>query len=359
MKTIWALLILVCYGKTAGKAEAYLLPETVNDQKVFIITLDGFRWQELFAGADRALLQHADAKGGTKELWTQFYHPNPKRRRQLLMPFMWTVVSRQGQLLGNRRWGSRVNCVNPYALSYAGYNELFTGRPDYFIWNNAKQTNVNRTVLEYLNRVPALKGKIASIASWELFPYIFNQKRSKIFLNSGKRAGGQSEKGVRSDSSTYAVAQAYILRHQPRVLHLGLSGTDEAGHQKDYGQYLREAHLADQIIARLWELVQSLGFYKNKTTFIITTDHGRGNESSNWFKHGFFIPGSSQTWIALLGNNIAPLGESNRSEQLYSRQIAGTISYLLRVSRFGRPTLPLTFCSGVRQAEKIFPVSLK
>lgn len=339
MKTLCAVLILLVYGKAMGKAEAVREKEDVNNRSVFIITLDGFRWQELFSGADKTLLQQAP-EGDT----THFYHEDQAVRRQLLMPFMWQVVARQGQLLGNRSLGNKVNVSNPYALSYAGYNELFTGRPDLLIWNNEAQANQNTTVLEKLNGIASLRGKIGSIGSWGMFPYIFNKKRSRLFINAGKEKAGSSD--VRADLSTFEVAKNYIIEKQPRVLHIGLGGTDEAGHNRRYEQYLQQANLADGIIARLWNLVQSLSCYRDKTTFIITTDHGRGEGRSNWHKHGFFVRGSSQSWVALLGSGVLPLGEHAGQGQIYSRQVAGTIRFLLQASPSGLSSLPLSFFTG-------------
>ncbi len=254
------------------------------------------------------------------------------------MPFMWRMVAAKGLVIGNRNKGSRLNVANPYALSYAGYNELFTGKPDYTIWRNERVVNRNRTILEYLNGLPSLNGKIGSIGSWSLFPYIFNKQRSRIHLD----AAG-TEDAVRHDTVTFNAARQYIRNHMPRVMHLGFGGTDEAGHQRNYGEYLTQAHLADSLIGELWQLVQAHPFYKDQTTFIITTDHGRGSSRANWHKHGFFIPGSAQTWLALIGNEVAPLGEHTRTEQLYSSQVAGTIGALLRVRHFGSRALPLSF----------------
>jgi len=69
--------------------------------------------------------------------------------------------------------------------------------------------------------------------------------------------------------------------------------------------------------------------HRKNTTFIITTDHGRGRCSSRWSDHGLLVNGSSQTWLVLIGPNIKPLGEMKNEEQLYQKQIAQTIASLL------------------------------
>ena len=53
------------------------------------------------------------------------------------------------------------------------------------------------------------------------------------------------------------------------------------------------------------------------------------SRSSGWANHAFFIKGSSQTWLALIGPNIPPLGEMKNEEQIYQKQIAQTIAGLV------------------------------
>ena len=62
-----------------------------------------------------------------------------------------------------------------------------------------------------------------------------------------------------------------------------------------------------------------------KTTFVITTDHGRGTEPINtWRSHGTDIKGADEIWIAVLGPDTPALGEVNGCKQLYQNQVAKT-----------------------------------
>ncbi len=110
---------------------------------------------------------------------------------------------------------------------------------------------------------------------------------------------------------------------------IGFGETDEMAHQRRYDLYLEKASQIDRMLAELWHWVQSTPGYKDNTTFIITTDHGRGKSSSKWTNHGFFVNGSSQTWLALVGPNIKPLGEMKNDEQIYQKQIAQTIANMV------------------------------
>ena len=43
----------------------------------------------------------------------------------------------------------------------------------------------------------------------------------------------------------------------------------------------------------------------------------------------FFVPGSSQTWFALLGNAVVPLGELKTQTQVYQKELNELIRELL------------------------------
>ena len=80
----------------------------------------------------------------------------------------------------------------------------------------------------------------------------------------------------------------------------------------------------------MWEYIQSTPQYANKTTLLITTDHGRGAaQGRKWTSHGDDIPGADQIWIAALGPAIPPEGESKKAAQYQQGQIAATLAKLL------------------------------
>ena len=67
---------------------------------------------------------------------------------------------------------------------------------------------------------------------------------------------------------------------------------------------------------------------KTIPTLLITTDHGRGKDKS-WTSHGSLIRGSSETWLAMIGPGLQPLGEISEEQQLYQKQIAKMIAELV------------------------------
>ena len=126
-------------------------PKTRN---VVLIVLDGVRWQETFSGADPSLIneKHGGIWESEATLRQRFMNDDPLKRRELLFPFLWDVVARQGQILGNQWLGSIGQVTNAHRTSYPGYSETLCGFADPRISTNDKRDNPNRTVIEWLDR---------------------------------------------------------------------------------------------------------------------------------------------------------------------------------------------------------------
>ncbi len=312
---------------------------------VFIITTDGLRWQEVFNGADDRILQNPTFVQDTSLTNEMYAGITADEKRKKLMPFFWSTLAKKGQLHGNRLYNNKVNVSNFYKISYPGYNEILTGFADPLIMKNKPTLNNNTNLLEYLNKQEAYKGSVVAFSSWDVFPYILNEDRSKLTVNSGYENMEEDSKGfeminkvqdnvketgpVRYDHLTFLTAKEYLRKNHPKIMMLGLGETDEFGHQKKYDQYLQQANNVDKMIAELWYYVQTDSFYKNNTIFIITTDHGRGSNPEKWYSHSTLKKGASQTWLAMIGPGINPLGEIKTETQLYQKQLAATIAQLI------------------------------
>jgi hypothetical protein len=139
-----------------------------------------------------------------------------------------------------------------------------------------------------------------------------------------------TDKGnTRYDMLTWLSAREYIKKHHPKVVYLGFGETDEYAHRGRYDLYLQKAADVDRMIGELWYYVQTDPFYKDNTTFIITTDHGRGKNPAGWQTHGFWARGSGEIWLALIGPDIYPAGEIKEEQKIWQQQFAATISMLL------------------------------
>jgi len=317
-------------------------------QNILLITFDGLRWQEVFSGAERRLI---DAKiGGVKDVRTteaRFWRTTPEQRRKALMPFFWSKVAAEGQVFGDPSHECIAKVTNHRHFSYPGYNEILTGFADKRIVSNAKIYNPNVTVLEWLNGRPSFAHRVEAFGSWDVFPYIINTRRSGIPVNAGWQPiedfGSPKETSLinelagetphywetlRYDVYTFYAALSGLKKDRPRVLYVSFGETDDWGHAGRYDLYLDAAARTDRYIKRLWNTVQSMPEYAGKTTLVLSTDHGRGDTRDGWKSHGLHIPGSDRIWMAVLGPDTPAQGERSHLDVTQS-QIAATVAELL------------------------------
>lgn len=332
--------------------QSFVFAQSRKTENIFIITLDGLRWQELFTGADSLLVENKDFVGNPAALKSRFWADTGDERRKLLMPFFWSTLASEGQLYGNRKYDNLADCSNSMWFSYPGYSEILCGfSDDDRINSNKKINNPNVTVLEFLNKIPEYKGKVAAFGSWDVFPFIINEERSGVPVNAGfEKASGDhlTEReaflnalqdeipgpwgSVRLDAFTHYFALEYLKKEQPRVLYIAYGETDDFAHDGKYDEYLKSAHRTDQFIRDLWNRVQSQEYYRDKTTFMITTDHGRGTQPlASWRSHGDEIPDAGQIWLAVIGPDTPPTGEQKKAGRIYQNQVAKTAGTFLGV----------------------------
>lgn len=341
MKRIIIILLLAC-GTIAQAQKA---------ENIIIITTDGFRWQEAFKGMDETLARDKKFnQNDSSYIYKKYWAETPKERREKLMPFMWSVLAKKGQIYGNRTVGNKVNNANPYWFSYPGYNEIMTGYADTLINSNHYPANPNITILEFLNKQPKIKGKVAAFGAWDAFDNILNEKRADFpvvsaFDNVGGKTPNEKQKlinAMRTDSFkpfheeecldvfTHYGALEELKTNKPRVLYISYGETDEWAHYGFYRSYLDAAHQVDAWIKEIWDFIENDPQYKGKTALVFTTDHGRGDiTKAEWTSHGPHIKDASEIWFATMGPEIEAKGEMTNENQLYQNQFAQTMAKIM------------------------------
>ena len=338
---------------TAVMAGCLLLPVPAlaaqaieQGDNVVLIVLDGLRWEEVFRGADSALLNRDH--GGiddTTAIRAEFWRPTTSDRRRALMPFLWDSVAAKGMLIGNADAGEMVRVTNGLNFSYPGYNEMLAGAADPRIDSNEHPANANVTVFEWLGRRPGFEGRVAAFGTWDAFPRIFNRDRAGItlhaawadpYLPADTGAAGVINRLARTttriwddlayDSFMQLAVRAHVVAARPRALFVGYGETDVWAHDGEYGKLLRSARQTDAFIAELWSLMQAMPEYRGRTTFIITTDHGRGAGLRRWRDHGKDVPGADRIWVAAIGPAVRRPGSSGRGMAITQSQIAASVA---------------------------------
>lgn len=333
--------LVALFVLTAGVLPSAQTPS----RNVIVVTLDGFRWQEMFGGADEAYFTR-DKKGAIDPLSAKYLAPTPEARRARLLPFLWNTIATRGQIFGDAAQGSLSHVTNGLWFSYPGYNEMLSGAADPRVDSNDKTPNPNVTVFEWLNGRPGFSGTVAAFGAWDVLPYIVNTERSRVPVGTAfspsiapTTARGRELNQLAQDLPSFwsygtvdapfvAAAIDAMQTTAPRVVYLMLGETDEWAHLNNYVQYLDAARRADRFIERLWNTAQSMPAYKDTTTILITTDHGRGATTKDWSDHGKDVPAAERTWMAAIGPSVPALGV-RKNLTVTTAQFAATIGAVL------------------------------
>lgn len=322
-----------------------------HTRNLVLVVVDGVRWKEIFRGADPAMLTDKRYVSEIPETTQAFGGDDAQTRRSKLMPFVWSVVAKQGLLYGNRDLDSRVDMRNPYWFSYPGRAEMFTGHVNPKVDSNEYGVDTDPNVFEFLARQPALRGKVAGFASWRPIGGIYDYKHSHMYFNispedipgpgltPAEQAANEGQhlmplqwgwgnQGERLDAGTFALAKSYMQAHHPRLLVLDIGNGDEFAHDHHYDLYLQAIHHSDAMIASLWKVVQSDPFYRGNTSLLIVPDHGRG-DGPHWTSHGPKAAHSGETWLMAMGPDTPGGGELKNTASLTEDRIAATVARFL------------------------------
>lgn len=137
--------------------------------------------------------------------------------------------------------------------------------------------------------------------------------------------------GYREDSSTFKSAQEKLSNNHIRLALINFKQPDVAGHSNDSIAYLQGIISTDNYVYQLWQQIQNNPLYKDKTTLIVTNDHGRHSPGhlDGFVSHGDNCEGCKHVELFVMGpdfkqNYIC----TNPYEQI---DIANTVAELLGI----------------------------
>lgn len=324
-----------------------LAAQPLRTENVILITADGLRHQEVFSGVDRLLLDHPDEAGIQRPglLKETFWRDSARERREVLLPTFWRRLAPGGVVLGNREAGSEVVVTNPHRVSSPGYSEILTGRPLAEVQNNNPVRIPRETALEFARRKLSLpRTGVAAFASWEIFRYLVAHREDAFIYNAGYErlpadinlpAVRQLDElqfkmltpwsSVRHDAVTAGLALEYLRTYRPRVLYVALGETDDWAHNRRYDRVIDAIQIFDDFLLQLWNALQAMENYRDQTTLIITSDHGRGSGLDDWTRHGRDVEGAEYIWLAVIGPDTPDRGEVSPAPRAYQKSVAGTL----------------------------------
>jgi hypothetical protein len=251
----------------------------------------------------------------------------------------------KGVIHGNPKLHSSVRVKNPHQFSYPGYAEILTGRPQPTIDSNDPVQNPAPTILDFVKEKMKLSNlQVAAFGSWDRFNEICTHSPESFLVNAGfedlpenlqtdySRTLNRLQRQmltpwdtVRFDATTFGFALEHLKTQKPRLLYIALGETDDWSHEKRYDRYIEMANYLDICLVELWNMLQSMDQYRDCTTVIIATDHGRGDTPLDWDGHGAKIRASGDVWIAAAGPDTPHKGELSNTPNHFQASAAATV----------------------------------
>ena len=253
---------------------------------VVLVTLDGVRWQDFFAGADPLL------------------SPNPA---PLFPQFLERLAARQGMAYGDRRHGSAMTVSTAANASLPGYTSMFAEADQGCLTNGCARVAVPTMFDRIHDELGVPASDNAVFASWSKLRLAVSSRDDVAHVRAGDfdRAleadhpqAALLDEGFETDRGTVLEAAALLAKARPRVLYLSLLDSDRYGHQGDYAKYTQVLRAYDRLLATLMDRLAASAVEGRKTAWVVTTDHGRGLWDQ-WADHGPHVPASANVWAAV------------------------------------------------------------
>ncbi|MES2809615.1 MAG: sulfatase [Bacteroidota bacterium] len=94
--------------------------------------------------------------------------------------------------------------------------------------------------------------------------------------------------GYRSDDTTYVHTINIMKKYHPNLMLVNLKDADVGGHINNWKAYLKGIQTTDVQVRGIYDQIQADPIYKDKTTLIITNDHGRNTDgvADGFVSHG-------------------------------------------------------------------------
>ncbi|HCM35305.1 MULTISPECIES: alkaline phosphatase family protein [Chryseobacterium] len=189
----------------------------------------------------------------------------------------------QGVFISNFRNNGTTN-TNP------GHSAMCSGVYENIKNNGTELPGFPSVMQQWLKYTGADKTKAWVIASKDKLEVLNNCKleewngKFQPSVDCGVSGNGS---GYRADAVTVANTKEVMKKYSPNVMVINLKDVDSYGHANNWNEYIKAIKTTDASIKEIWEYIQSLPAYKDKTTLIVSNDHGRHLDANGGFaEHG-------------------------------------------------------------------------
>jgi len=268
-------------------------PALAADHNVIIVVIDGVRYSETFGDPQHRYIPNIWYRLrplGT--IHTSFYN-----RGETI-----TLGAHASMLTGNRSW---ITWPPEGELSRPATPTLFE---HYRAGTGAEQSKA----WVIANHVQALEGM-----TYSTHPAYGSAYGASWYLGPG------------SDYKMWGDVKRIMDQDHPEFILINFHQADKAAHENNWDKYTRRLMVVDRIVFELWRKIQRNPFYADRTTLIVTNDHGRHDWGIKW--HGDCCDGCQHVMLLALGPQIRKGYEAGGPERGLD-DIAATAAWLMGLS---------------------------
>ena len=111
-----------------------------------------------------------------------------------------------------------------------------------------------------------------------------------------------------SDSDVWQNARDKLQTYHPALCVVYFADVDHEGHSGVWDNYVRAVTIADSLVGEAWALVQADSVLRDRTTLIVTNDHGRHLDGvgTGFVGHGDDCWGCRHIMLLAVGNAVKP-----------------------------------------------------
>lgn len=202
------------------------------------------------------------------------------------VPNLFFKLAPQGVLNTNFRANT------PKTTTNAGHTAMVTGRYQRIKNNGTQLPRFPSMFQYYMKQKDIHKDKLWVISSKGKLSILGNSKHRKwrnlyqpnVFC--GRNGNGKDHVG---DAKTWQKVLQVVDAYAPKLMLINLLAPDARAHANLWDGYLDAIKKSDEYALELWNIIQKHPEMKDKTTLLITTDHGR---NADGFRDGFISHGA-------------------------------------------------------------------
>lgn len=270
--------------------------EQLQTKHVIIVVMDGARYQETFGDSARQYV--------------------PYMNQLLPKGILFSNFSNNGKTLTN-----------------SGHGAIVTGNYQ-TLKNNGKQLPSNPNIFQYFQKEKGIDKTKTWIVSSKGKLEILANTTNKAWWN---RYNPMTYCGVKgqsvvyeSDVKNFEKAKEVITNYAPELMLINFLEADAKGHQNDWNGYLGGIKNIDYLVYELWDFIQKDPDLKDKTTLLVTNDHGRHNDGvkEGFKEHGDKCSGCKHIFLFGIGPDLKQNTVIQEPAEMID--ISATVSYLLQ-----------------------------